>query len=222
VSPSDEIDDGATVWRFDVSFLRSNWTCIWGHGCQGILDRPAPERGEGCCSIGAHLDDDEARNISALAATLEPGVFEHHVAAADGGVFADESRTNTRLVAGACIFLNRPGFEGGTGCALHLAAEAAGESPIEWKPTVCWQLPIKVDWATGDDGRELATVHRWTRADWGEQGEEMAWCCTEGDLAYVVDRPVIDSLREELTEIVGVDVYVELRRRVAADEGQRS
>jgi hypothetical protein len=26
----EEIDDGDTVWRFDRTFLRSNWTCIWG------------------------------------------------------------------------------------------------------------------------------------------------------------------------------------------------
>jgi hypothetical protein len=209
-----DIDDGETVWRFDGDFLRSNWTCIWGRGCQGILARPAPELGEGCCSIGAHLDDVEAPNISALAATLDPTVFEHHADAIDGGIFSDASRSNTRVVDGACIFLNRPGFPGGAGCALHVAALRADEPALEWKPSVCWQLPIKVDWAAGPDGREVASVHRWTRADWGEQGEEMAWCCTEGDLAYVGDHPVIDSLREELTEIVGVDVYVELRRRI--------
>jgi hypothetical protein len=221
VNAAEEIDDGETVWRFDVSFLRSNWTCIWGRGCQGILERPAPELGEGCCSIGAHLDNEEAPNISALAATLEPALFEHHDDARDG-VFSDETRSNTRVVDGACIFLNRPGFAGGAGCALHLAALTAGEAPIEWKPSVCWQLPIKVDWTAGDDGREVATVHRWTRADWGEQGEEMAWCCTEGELAYVGDHPVIDSLREELTEVVGEEVYVELRRKVMGEPPQRS
>jgi hypothetical protein len=42
----------------------------------------------------------------------------------------------------------------------------------------------------------------------------MAWCCTEGDRAYVGDSAVIDSLAEELAEIVGEDVYVELRRRL--------
>jgi len=217
VDSAEEIDDGETVWRFDGDFLRSRWTCIWGRGCQGILDRPAPELGEGCCSIGAHLDGAEAPNISALAATLDAALFEHHGAARDGGIFSDETRTNTRVVDGACIFLNRPGFPGGAGCALHLAALDAGERPLEWKPEVCWQLPIKVDWAPGADGREVASVHRWTRADWGEQGDEMAWCCTEGDAAYVGDRPVIDSLREELTEVVGVDVYVELRRRVVGE-----
>jgi hypothetical protein len=222
VNPVEEIDDGQTIWRFDTEFLRSNWRCIWGRGCLGILDHPAPELGQGCCSIGAHVDEAEARNIAALAATLTPAVFEHHHDAADGGVFSDETRSNTRVVDGACIFLNRPGFAGGAGCALHVAAVHANEPPLEWKPSVCWQLPIKVDWSDGADGREVASVHRWTRADWGEQGEEMAWCCTEGELAYDGDAAVVDSLRDELTEVIGPAVYVELRRRVGEGQASRS
>jgi hypothetical protein len=211
----EEIDDGHTVWRFDTAFLRSNWTCIWGRGCLGIHDEPTEELGQGCCSVGAELgDEDEARMISALAATLDPGRFEHHAAAEDGGVFADASRMSTRVVDGACIFLNRPDFDGGAGCALHLAAIDADESPLDWKPSVCWQLPIKVDWAPTDDGREVATVRGWSRSDWGDEGETMAWCCTEGDRAYVGDRPVVESLGEELAAIVGTPVYVELRRRL--------
>jgi len=215
----EEIDDGDTVWRFDTSFLRSNWTCIWGRGCQGILPEPAEQLGQGCCSVGADLgDEDEARTISALAGTLEPARFEHHVEATAGGIFADATRLTTRIVDGACIFLNRPGFVGGSGCALHLAALDEGESPIHWKPSVCWQLPIKVDWQVGDGGTEVATVRRWDRRDWGEEGTTMAWCCTEGSQAYVGDRPVIDSLGAEIEEIAGPAVHVELRRRLAAPQ----
>ena len=212
----EEIDDGDTVWRFDTSFLASNWTCIWGRGCLGILPQPAEHLGQGCCSMGADLDgEDEARNISALAATLDPSRFQHHAEAGEGGVFGDDTRTSTRVVDGACIFLNRPGFAGGAGCALHLEAIHSGGSPIVWKPSVCWQLPIKVDWEPGDGDTEVATVRRWERRDWGAEGETMSWCCTEGDLAYVGDQPVVDVLSEELEAIVGPTVYVELRRRLA-------
>src|SRR3954462_9011587 len=69
----EEIVDGQTTWRFDKSFLESNWTCIWGRGCLGILAEPAESLGHGCCSIGADLDgEDEAMLLSALAATLDP------------------------------------------------------------------------------------------------------------------------------------------------------
>jgi hypothetical protein len=208
--------DGATRWRFDAAFLRSNWTCIWGRGCLGILPEPAEHLGQGCCSIGADLDGEgEAMNIAAVAATLDPSRFEHHAEAAAGGVFGDTSRSSTRVVDGACIFFNRPGFAGGAGCALHLEALHAGESPVHWKPSVCWQLPIKVDWEPGDGDTEVATVRGWERADWGADGETMAWCCTEGTRAYVGEAPVVESLGQELEAIVGPTVYVELRRRLA-------
>ncbi len=210
-----EIIEGDTTWRFDDAFLTSNWTCIWGQGCLGILDEPAAELGQGCCSVGAVLDGvDEAMRVSALADTLTSEQFEYRGEADSGGIFADEARGATRVVDGACIFLNRPGFAGGSGCALHLAAQACGESPLDWKPSVCWQLPVRVDWAEDGAGGEVATVRAWSRADWGPEGETMHWCCTEGDRAYVGDRPVVESLAEELQALVGVPVYLELRKRL--------
>lgn len=214
----EEIDDGQTVWRVQRSFLTSNWTCIWGRGCLGILDHPAPELNQGCCSVGAHLDgDEEAATIGGVAATLDPDLFQFHAVAAAEGVYSDGTRTNTRVVDGACVFLNRPGFGGGEGCALHLAALADGESPLDWKPSVCWQLPIHVDWsspAAEPDGREHATLRAWSRADWGDDGDPMYWCCTEDEGAYVGSEPVIDSLAPHLERVVGTEVLVELRRRL--------
>ncbi|MGI8491154.1 MAG: hypothetical protein ACR2KC_00115, partial [Acidimicrobiales bacterium] len=72
------------------------------------------------------------------------------------------------------------------------------------------------DWEPRDDGGEVATVRAWSRADWGDEGETMAWCCTEGDLAYAGSEPVVDSLAEELRAIAGPTVYEELRRRLTA------
>jgi hypothetical protein len=215
VSDTEEIIHGDVTWRFDRAFLTSNWTCIWGRGCKGILDEPAEELNQGCCSIGAELTDiDEAMTISALAATLDDDLFEHRGAVDEDDVFSDSTRTNTKVVDGACIFLNRPGFDGGEGCALHLAAQRSGESPVAWKPSVCWQLPIKVDWQELPGGHEIASVRGWARRDWGDDGDSMYWCCTEGPEAYVGDRPVVESLGEELAAVVGTEVYVELRRRL--------
>ncbi len=225
-----EIIDGDTVWRFEREFLESNWTCLFGNGCKGILDRPTEELNQGCCSLGAHFGDGpagqaEAMNVGAYAAMLPPDQFQFHsVAHGDtdpdtgaNGVFGDDERTRTRVVDGACIFLNRPGFPGGEGCALHLAAREAGESTTEWKPSVCWQLPLRIDWQEIDATRESATVRRWSRQDWGTHGTTMAWCCTErsdGGEAYSGSERVVDSLAEELTALAGTEVYVELRRRL--------
>jgi hypothetical protein len=213
-------EGSTTAWRFDRAFLESNWTCIFGRGCQGILSETAPELNQGCCSIGADLGDDaaghaEAMNLSAYAATLTADEWQHHGV---DSIFRDERRDHTRVVDGACVFLNRPGFEGGEGCALHIAAESAGESPVDWKPSVCWQLPIRVDWEPVDDTSERATVRRWARGDWGDQGTTMAWCCTErgdGGEAYSGSQRVVDSMAEELTAVVGREVYVELVTRLA-------
>jgi hypothetical protein len=211
----EEIVDGDVTWRFERSFLLSNWTCIWGRGCKGVLAETAEHLGQGCCSFGAEIDgEDEARLVAASAAALQPVHFENHAVAAELGVFSDETMTNTRVVNGACIFLNQPDFGGGAGCALHLAAVNVGESPIDWKPSVCWQLPIRVDWQLHEDGTETADVRGWRRSDWGDDGEPMAWCCTEGPEAYIGDSPVIDSLSEEIEAIVGTVVAVELRRRL--------
>lgn len=208
------VETAEVTWRFDTAFLRSNWTCIWGQGCLGILAEPAEELQQGCCSVGAEIDGhDERRRITSLAATLDPERFQFHAAAEADGV-CNEAGTNTRLVDDACIFLNRPGFAGGEGCALHLAAVRDDESPIDWKPSVCWQLPVRVDWEDAEGGRETATVRRWQRPDWEDDGDPMAWCCTEGERAFVGESPVVESLAEELEAIVGPEVYVELRRRL--------
>jgi len=224
------IHDGPTVWRFEREFLQSDWTCLFGNGCRGILDRPAEELHQGCCSLGAHFGDGpagqaEAMNVGAYAAMIPSERFQFHDVATDPtpddsgahGIFGDAERTHTRVVDGACIFLNRPGFAGGQGCALHLAALDAGESPTEWKPSVCWQLPLRVDWQEIDADSESATVRRWTRADWGDHGRTMAWCCTEradGGEAYCGETPVVESMADELTALAGEAVYVELRRRL--------
>jgi hypothetical protein len=200
-----------TRWRVDVGFLGSRWRCRWGDGCQGILDEPAEHLQQGCCSVGAELlDEDEAMLVGALAATLAPERFEQHEAAADGGVFADGTRRHTRVVDGACIFFNRPGFDGGVGCALHLAALDDGERPIDVKPSVCWQLPLKVE--RGDGGS--ATLRRWRREDWGSGGATMAWCCTEAGECFDGDAPVAESMGDELRALVGPEVAVEVRRRI--------
>lgn len=201
--------DGS-VWWIDTEFTDSNWHCIWNNGCAGIADEAAPEQQLGCCSIGAELlDDDEAMNIAALAATLEPTHFQHHEAAIDGVI--DDDRPHTRVVDGACIFLNRPGFAGGSGCALHIAAAAEGESPLDWKPSICWQLPLKVE-HNDDDSR---TLRRWARSDWGPGGESMAWCCTERPRAGEPDAwagasTVAVSLQSELVGLVGPEIAVRL------------
>ncbi len=210
----DPID--GTEWDVDMAFMASSWRCIWGEGCEGILERPAAALQQGCCSVGAEVLEEEAAVIGALGMSLDPARFQMAEQAADGGVFADSSHSHTRVVDGACIFFNRPGFDGGAGCALHLSAVDEGERPMDWKPAVCWQVPFRV--ATGDDGTR--SIRRWEAEDWsgGERGGEgVAWCCTDRAAepsAYVGSAPVAESMADELAAVVGPEVAVEIRRRI--------
>ncbi|MEZ5383809.1 MAG: hypothetical protein R2754_18675 [Microthrixaceae bacterium] len=149
-------------------------------------------------------------NIGALAMFIEPSGFQFHAEAHQDGIYADDARTLIRVVDGACIFHNRPGFEGGEGCALHLAARDAGESPTDWKPSVCWQLPLRVE--TRANGSKI--LRHWARSDWDDEDFTIAWVCTEEPEPFVGEETVVHSLAEELTALVGPEVYVEIRDRL--------
>lgn len=204
------VDGDGDRWMFDVTFLTSRWTCIFGQGCLGVHDEPTPELSHGCCSHGAHFqDDDDRRRTERFIARLTDDQWQFKSKAKRSGAIkvARNGDVTTRVVDGACIFLNRPGFPGGAGCALHRAALEAGERPLDWKPNVCWQLPLRLDTATDDHGRSSYVLRQWDRADWGEGGEEFHWWCTEDSLAFVDKRPVYVTLRDEIVEMIGLETY---------------
>ncbi|MBV1893835.1 MAG: hypothetical protein KUG57_07290 [Ilumatobacteraceae bacterium] len=206
------------TWVFDATFLASSFTCIYGDGCKGILDQPAPELQQGCCSYGAHFgDNDDLENLESHAARLKPRHWQFHAKAKRKGFLSkgdpdDEgnSTTVTRLVDDACIFLNRPGFSGGTGCALHIAAVEAGERPLDWKPHVCWQVPIRLEHSTDESGHVTSRLREWKRRDWGEGGTEFGWWCTEEPEAFVGAEPLYLSARDEIIELVGKSIYKQM------------
>ncbi len=198
------------TWMIDATFMRSNWSCIYGAGCQGVLDADASEMAQGCCSYGAHfVDDDDVQTVVRAVVRLSAEDWQFHKKARRSGFLdaGDDGATVTRLVDDACIFLNRPGFEGGPGCALHRAALRAGERPMDWKPNVCWQLPLRLDHQTDDQGHVTSTLREWKRRDWGPGGQEFHWWCTESPDAFVGGAPVFEYLRDEIVGMVGQDVY---------------
>ena len=205
-----EDPDEERTWVFDVTFLLSGWTCIWGQGCQGVLTEAAPELAEGCCSYGAHFTDgDDVARVEAAAATLSPEDWQFYRQGHERGILKTNRAGEklTRQVQDACIFLNRPGFAGGAGCALHGAALRRGERPLDLKPNVCWQLPVRRDDAEDGDGHVTSTITEWTRRHWGAGGEEFHWWCTEAPEAFIGKSPVYVTLREELVELVGAPIY---------------
>jgi len=214
-----EDDHENRTWMADATFLRSNWTCIFGAGCKGVLDDDATDLQQGCCSYGAHfVDDDYVQTVVSAVVRLRPDQWQFAKKAKRGGFLApsDDGGTMTRVVDGACIFLNRPDFPGGAGCALHAAALEAGERPMDWKPNVCWQLPLRLEHHTDDLGYVTSTLREWKRRDWSDGGKEFHWWCTESPDAFVGNDPVYRYLRDEIVGLVGQEVYdrlVELLER---------
>ncbi len=214
-----EDPDEHRTWVFDASYFRSNFRCIYGCGCQGVLDEPAPELMQGCCSFGAHfVDDDDVANVERYFTRVEPEHMQFHAKATKKGFLTNgdpgedgEPTAMTRLVSHdgteACIFLNRPGFEGGAGCSLHIAATHHGEEMLEWKPQVCWQVPIRLEHSTDESGHVTSRLREWKRRDWGDGGADFGWWCTEAPEAFSGSEPLYRSARAEVVALVGQEIY---------------
>ncbi len=205
--------DADQVFRCDLTWLTSNWMCIFGSGCKGIYaERPD----DGCCTLGAHFSDkaDEKR-VKKWAKELTPEQWQFHgtekVTEKD-----EEGGRKTRVVDDGCVFLNRPGFEGGAGCALHKLALDRGISIVTTKPDVCWQLPIRRTYRNVErpDGTEYLeiSVGEYERAGWGPGGHDLDWYCTANTEAHIGTRPVYVSNKDELVELMGEAAYAELTK----------
>jgi len=200
------------TWVFDVTFLESNWQCIYGNGCQGVLTGPAEDLVQGCCSYGAHfVDEKDRRRVEKAAKRLTSDQWQFRSKGLEGTTKVNRSgEIVTRLVKDACIFLNRPDFHRGPGCALHVLAMDTGESYIPLKPEVCWQLPLRRDEEVDDRGHVTTTIRQWDRQHWGAGGDDFHWWCTEAPEAFTGKHRVVDSMHDELVAMIGAKVYARL------------
>lgn len=224
-APREDPEDAEQVFRCDLTWLTSRWTCVFGSACQGIA---AGRAADGCCTLGAHWsDDDDEKRVMEWVGRLTPETWQHHdTGTADGVTEPDEDdEPRTRRVDGACLFLNRPGFAGGEGCALHAQALREGRHPLEAKPDVCWQLPIRrtYDWVDRpDDTRVLVVgIGEYDRRGWGPGGHDLHWWCTSATEAHVGSDPVYVTYEPELRELMGDPAYEELAKACKAHMATR-
>jgi hypothetical protein len=223
---SDPADPDHLV-RADLTWLTSAWTCIFGRGCAGVVEgRPD----DGCCSHGAFFtDEDDLARVTAAVADLTPDDWQ--LAAIGRAAWTEEDTADdeakdgvrslrTRVVDGACVFLNRPGFAGGTGCALHRMALRTGLHPLTTKPDVCWQLPVRREQEHVDrpDGTRVlvTTIGEFDRRGWGPGGHDLHWWCTGSPAAHVSPEPLVVTYGAELVALIGEPAYAELRRLAEA------
>jgi hypothetical protein len=221
-------DHAGQTYRCDLTWLTSRWSCIFGQGCAGIYaDRPD----DGCCTLGAHFSDaEDEERVGRAASELTPEQWQFHWAGredgwveledVDGLAEGAEPTRKTRLVDSACIFLNRRGFPGGQGCALHHLAESQSRDLLETKPDVCWQLPLRREYRTvtrTDDTSYLEiSIGEYGRDGWGPGGADLDWYCSSNTEAHRGSNPVYVSQRTELVALMGTAAY-EVLARLCAD-----
>ncbi len=216
----------ARTWQIDVTFLLSSWQCIYGCGCPGIAEKAAPELEIGCCSHGAYFSDRKDRDhVVKVAKQLDDSEWELAKVGRRKGIFQNvgkdedgKSEFRTRVVDGACVFLNRAGFPNGAGCALHQHAMRTGVHHSTVKPEVCWQLPLRRVDEEQTDGSVISTLSEYSRSGWGEGGEDFGWWCTEEPAAFSGAEPVYRSLAEELRRMLGKKLYANVEAYLADRE----
>jgi len=211
--------DPKGVVRADLTWLLSSWTCVYGRGCEGVVEGRADD---GCCSHGAfYADDEDEQRVEQFAAQLKKKHWQHADVGRTQGIsekdeLEGEPARRTRTVDGACLFLNRPGFSGGAGCALHALADRVGLHPLQTKPDVCWQLPVRrtQEWVErADEVQVLVTsIGEFDRRGWGPGGADLHWWCTSSPAAHVGADPLWVSYGPELTALLGQPAYDELAR----------
>lgn len=212
--------DPTWSWRFELSFFLSHYNCIWGRGCKST-DCDLSTRG--CCPNGVHIvsepgDAEEQADLASIIEhvgqmTADDWQNKPLVDARGGGLDAwskqrgPEGTVHTRLHRGACIFHNRDDHPDGPGCSLHQAALKRGESPLDWKPTTCWMVPL---FTTTDHEERVKTVGPVRHDDWGGEGL-LDWWCVDDPIAYQGEKPAYRYFEDELRRICGDAVYEALR-----------
>ncbi len=218
----DPTDEGQ-LFRCDLTWLTSRFTCIFGRGCQGIY---ADSPDTGCCTLGAHFSDsDDERRVAGWVARLTPDLWQlrpgrRKVARKDWVETDEEGARKTLAVEvdgqWGCVFHNRTDFALGAGCALHALALREGRHPLEAKPDVCWQLPIRRTFRTverpDDTSYVEISIGEYDRRGWGPGGHDLDWYCSGNTEAHVAAEPLYLGSAAELIELMGQPAYDVLAR----------
>jgi hypothetical protein len=209
--------DADQVFRCDLTWLTSRYQCIFGQGCPGIY-ADAPD--VGCCALGAHFSDKEdERRVTSYVEQLDADTWQFRpkgkVRRSDWIEKDDEGARKTRVVEydgqSACVFHNRADFPAGAGCALHLLALHQGDNPLETKPDVCWQLPIRRTFREvtrqDDSTYTEVTIAEYDRRGWGPGGHDLDWYCSGNTEAHVAPDPLYITSEPELVALMGRAAY---------------
>lgn len=211
------VHDGKN-YRANLSWLLSNWKCIFGEGCPGHFGEKdktyAPDIA--CCSLGFWVDDQkDIDKVESYIGQLtdEDWDSELRKVVEEKGdwkiVYKDDDKDKSiksRVHDGGCVFANRSnGSAGKPGCAFHHLADRIGKHFTEVKPTVCWTVPLH----TYNDEDDVIVIDAWDADEWGGANSDgthdkwMKWWCVDTPDAYVGTEPVYRYLEPELRLTIG-------------------
>ena len=195
-----EARTSTNTWLLDMEFLLSNYECQWGSGCKGIN----PQRPDlGCCANGAYMTEQDVelleKRVPMLTKWQRPELKDRWKEKVHEknrfGIKKREYETKTAIqdpkdsVSG-CVFANDVGYKDGAGCALHIEALSRGESPIDWKPSICWEMPLVIEEVEELDAK-IVHMYHWTVEDY-------PWFCSHDEISWVSDKPVYQTMAKEL------------------------
>lgn len=232
VIPPEDPEDGAEYTiRVHLTWLMSNWQCVFGNGCPGMFPKNSSTYKDdaGCCTDSFYFNNhDEIDFVATQMARLTDddwdkdrrAYVEKHgyvktlkkgktVTDEDGEEALEGWSAKGKVFEGACVFQNRnDGSAGKPGCAFHWLAQRTGESHTEVMPHVCWQLPIR--FGETEDGSNVYELRPWDTAQWfpdeyefNDNSMSHHWWCIDVPDAYVGSDPVYKTLEEELTKTLG-------------------
>ena len=221
--------------RCDLTWLTSNYMCIFGQGCQGIYEE-SPDAG--CCTLGAHFadKDDEKRvatyvdQLDADAVAVAAGPQEDPTQGLDRDRRRGRAQDPVVEVDGqsACIFHNRTDFHARRRLRpARAGASQQGRNPLETKPDVCWQLPIRRTFRTverQDDTSYTEVIDRRVRPPRlgpGRPRPRLVLLRQHRGARRASSRVYVTNAAE-LTELMGEAAYDELVRHCEAHLRSRS
>lgn len=206
--------------RVHMTFLMSNWTCIFGSGCPGMFGKQSSTYPDdvGCCVDSFYFaDEDEVGFVEGQMAKLTDADWDSNLrkhVEKHGFVNQIASGEDTwdakgRVHDGGCVFQNRNnGSVGKPGCAFHWLAERTGDAHVDTMPAVCWQLPLRIN-EEDDETGVLVTIHPWNVSEWSKSGWEYddrssfcSWWCVDSPDAYVGKVPVYKGMEQELRRML--------------------
>ena len=129
--------DPDQVFKCDLTWLTSNYMCIFGQGCQGIY---AESPDTGCCTLGAHFaDKGDEKRVAAYVDQLTPDLWQLRPGPQEG----PHARTGSRPTSdgdrktpvvevdgqSACIFHNRTRLRARRRLRPARTGVAAGPAP---------------------------------------------------------------------------------------------